>query len=1007
MRVSEFTLLFLLTAMLVTVPSIQSAAATGRIFIRVDGSIDPPTAPIFTSDNITYTLLSNITADSSDGIVIQRNNIVLDGDGFTITGKMLNDSNGIALDHTAKATVTNISIKSFRNGILGNTSSNNFIVDTNLTYNDYGINLISSNFNTVEGNNLSQNNWGGIWLQYSQSNNITSNRLANAIANNFGGIRLLDFSDSNNIIGNYITANTQYGVYIENCWANHIYHNNFVNNLFQGYVDPMTTQTNYWDGGYFLGGNYWSDYNGKDMYSGLFQNESGSDGIGDTRYMIDSNNIDNYPLMKPWTPYENGTIYIRNDGSIDPTGAPLRRKGDSYTATGNIECNNTGIVVQRDNMILDAANIALQGTLAPYSIGVDLSNRNNITVENMNVGDFIYGIFLNNSSKCSILESTLSNNSYCIYIYSSKDNNVAENKVTAGIICGITLEGANHNTVLGNNINNLRDGDGITLISSDNNSISENSIQNSLNGIGLQSSNTNNISNNNLITNQGVGILLCSSAGNVLRGNDMVQNTYSLGVHDDFINDVDASNIIDGKPIYYWVGVTNSQIPNDAGQVFLVNCLNITVQNLTLVNNEQSIVLANTTDSTITRNNLTNNDYGIDLEPSSSNNSIVGNSITNDVNGLVISSSSNNNVIGNDIDTNIAVGIFENSSNSNVIVANNVTRSGNGSGITLWNSCENTMSKNNITSNNLDGISLNSFSSNNNIIRNNIVTNNAYGVTLCVSSSNNTVTGNNIAYNMFGVGLNCSGNLLFHNNFINNNQQIQSDNSTNIWDNGYPSGGNYWNDYRGTDFLSGLFQNETGADGIGDAAYVLDPNNTDHYPIANPWTPPDIAATNVATTKTVIGQGYIGTINVTFDNTGKIETFNIFVYANSTTIQMEKLTITMSNYTLSFQWNTSGLTYGNFTLIAYAEPLPEEENISNNNCSAGASVHIGVPGDVSGPMPGASDGQVDMRDISYLVAHFYTHSGSSGWNPNCDIDNNGIVNIRDIAIAVLHFNQHE
>ncbi len=1006
MRLSEFTLLFLLTAMLVIVPSIRPAAATGRIFIRADGSIDPPTAPIFTSDKMTYTLLSNITADLPDGIVIQRNNIVLDGAGFTITGKMLNDSNGIALDHTAKVTITNVSIKSFRNGILGNTSSSNFIVETNLTYNDYGINLISSNFNTIEGNNMSQNNWGGIWLQYSQNNNITSNRLANTIANNFGGIRLLDFSDNNNIIGNYITANTKYGIYIENCWSNHIYHNNFVNNLYQGYVDPMTTQTNYWDGGYLLGGNYWNDYTGKDLRSGRFQNESGSDGIGDTSYVIDSNNIDNYPLMKPWTPYENGTIYIRNDGSIDPTGAPLRRKGDSYAVTGSIECNNTGIVIQRDNMILDAANFALQGTLAANSIGVDLSNRNSVTIENMNIDKFINGIFLSNSSNCTILGNNLSNTSYCIYLHSSKDNSVAANNMTIDVVSGIALDGSNHNSVFGNNINGLADSEGIVLASSDNNSLSENSIKNSLNGIDLQSSDTNSISNNDLIANHGVSILLCSSLGNILRGNNMVQNTYSLGVHDGFINDIDVSNTIDGKPIYYWVSVTTRQVPTDAGQVFLVNCSNITVQNLTLANNEQSVVLANTTDSMITQNNVTNNDYGIDLELSSRNNSIVGNSLTNNLNGLVISFSSNNNVIGNNIDANVAVGISVNSSNSNVIVANNVTRSNNGSGITLWNSCENAVSTNNITSNNLNGMSLDSFSSNNSIIRNNIATNNAYGVSLWLSS-NNTVSGNNIAYNMFGVGLNSSGNFLFHNNFMSNNQQIQSNNSTNIWDNGYPSGGNYWNDYRGTDFFSGPFQNETGADGIGDTSYVLDPNNTDHYPIANLWTPPDIAATNVATTKTVIGQGFTETVNVTFENPEKIETFNIFVYANSTIIQMEKLTIAMSSYTISFQWNTSGLTHGNYTLITYAEPLPEEENISNNNCSCTTPVHVGIPGDVSGPIPGASDGQVDMRDISYLVAHFYTHSGSLGWSPNCDIDNNGIVNIRDIAISVLYFNQHE
>ena len=55
-----------------------------------------------------------------------------------------------------------------------------------------------------------------------------------------------------------------------------------------------------WDDGYPSGGNYWSDYNGTDFYSGTNQNVTGSDGIGDTSYIIDVNNVDRYPLMSPW-----------------------------------------------------------------------------------------------------------------------------------------------------------------------------------------------------------------------------------------------------------------------------------------------------------------------------------------------------------------------------------------------------------------------------------------------------------------------------------------------------------------------------------------------------------------------------------------------------------------------------------------------------------------------------------------------------------------------------------
>jgi nitrous oxidase accessory protein NosD len=52
----------------------------------------------------------------------------------------------------------------------------------------------------------------------------------------------------------------------------------------------------------------------------------------------------------------------------------------------------------------------------------------------------------------------------------------------------------------------------------------------------------------------------------------------------------------------------------------------------------------------------------------------------------------------------------------------------------------------------------------------------------------------------------------------------------NTWDNGYPSGGNYWSDYNGTDFYSGIYQNATGSDGIGDTPYTMNANNQDRFP---------------------------------------------------------------------------------------------------------------------------------------------------------------------------------
>jgi len=73
-----------------------------------------------------------------------------------------------------------------------------------------------------------------------------------------------------------------------------------------------------------------------------------------------------------------------------------------------------------------------------------------------------------------------------------------------------------------------------------------------------------------------------------------------------------------------------------------------------------------------------------------------------------------------------------------------------------------------------------------------------------------------------------SNNSFYHNTFINNSRQVESLNSTNVWDNGYPSGGNYWSDYSGRD---------ANGDGIGDTPYVIDAGNVDRYPLMRPNAP--------------------------------------------------------------------------------------------------------------------------------------------------------------------------
>jgi len=311
---------------------------SGTIIINADGSITPSTAPIYTADNITYTLTGKITP-VADGIVAERNNITIDGAGYAVQG-LLENSNGIVLDGVSNVTIRNMTIEAFHNGIYLNSSSsdsisgnnitnnsiygvylmfssNNSISGNNITNNYYGILVHSySNYNGIYGNNITNNGFNGIGLYFGSThnnvygNNITNNEdgvsfgaanynnvSENIIATNLNHGIELDVSYSNVISGNNITSNNE-GIFLESCSDNNVFHNRFVNNTIQV---MSSDSVNVWDNGYSSGGNYWSDYNGTDLYSGPYQNVTGSDGIGDTPYVMNANNLDNYPLISTYT----------------------------------------------------------------------------------------------------------------------------------------------------------------------------------------------------------------------------------------------------------------------------------------------------------------------------------------------------------------------------------------------------------------------------------------------------------------------------------------------------------------------------------------------------------------------------------------------------------------------------------------------------------------------------------------------------------------------------------
>jgi parallel beta-helix repeat protein len=219
-------------------------------------------------------------------------------------------------------------------------------------------------------------------------------------------------------------------------------------------------------------------------------------------------------------------------------------------------------------------------------------------------------------------------------------------------------------------------------------------------GIYVYYSDANVLQYNRVESNLKNGIWLWFSSNNLLEGNEILNNAFNFGVSAPnggfsyFNNQIDRSNIVNGKPIDYRIDVKNEIIDNmtEVGVLYLINCFNITIQGLELTNNRHGLFGYNITKSTIQHLKTSENSYGIYLQNSRGNiiqenegvKNWVGIQLYNAINdtirdniagdsekGISLYEADNNNIVENDI-SNCLYGIRFYSSHKNTIVHNNL-----------------------------------------------------------------------------------------------------------------------------------------------------------------------------------------------------------------------------------------------------------------------------------------------------------------------------------------------
>jgi nitrous oxidase accessory protein len=304
-------------------------------------------------DNIMKNNYEGLVVGGSSNASVYENKIV---SNFGNLGVMINYSTSVTFSR-------NYVRKNVGQGLVVFHCSSCIVSENQIVENDdksvvWSVGMVLSNSFSVKvfGNNITANADHGLNLVGSSSNEI----FRNVMSKNADGI-CLSGSTNNDIYENTLQANA-YGV---ECWFasnNRIYHNNIIGN--DGQVYNFGTEQNVWDKGYASGGNYWSDYVG---------NDTDNDGIGDTPYLIDENNQDDYPLMAQ---FSTSIVIPSPSPSPSPTPSPAPSPTPppkQATPTIAISCKGTsassGFKVEiKGKLSCNGAAISEETVLISYSV---------------------------------------------------------------------------------------------------------------------------------------------------------------------------------------------------------------------------------------------------------------------------------------------------------------------------------------------------------------------------------------------------------------------------------------------------------------------------------------------------------------------------------------------------------------------------------------------------------------------------------------------------------------
>ena len=311
-----------------------------------------------------------------------------------------------------------------------------------------------------------------------------------------------------------------------------------------------------------------------------------------------------------------------------------------------------------------------------------------------------------------------------------------------------------------------------------------------------------------------------------------------------------------------------------------------------------------------TRLNITNstfyrNYYGVYLEYRSQFVNITNNTFeANTYSAIYTEGTDDVRIVRNTVQGSLYYGIFVQATSGDhadrhFMIENRINTTGYYDGIRADYMYGGLVDANNVTGSGEAAILL--YLSNGNLVRRNTFRFQYYAFLIYGDSNqfvDNVVSSSTITIYMASGG---DFNKFYHNNFFTNNTSFVDLGTSNTYDNGYPSGGNYWSNTTHTDLYTGAAQTTTGSDGINDTAANLPYGRRDNYPLSQPWPPYAVL---------------FGPANGSVIQAGVTIDFNVSFYFN--TVQYALNNGTTSNFTSPFDISTSGMPDGDLFVQLWA-----------------------------------------------------------------------------------------